>query len=81
MASMNVSLPEPMKDWVETRLSEGAFSNTSDYVRHLIRQDQERQQAIQTLQLSITEGVESGESSPVDFKAFKELMRSRTRES
>ena len=45
MATMNVSLPDPMKEWVETRLEDGKFSNTSDYVRHLIRKDQERTDA------------------------------------
>ena len=44
MATMNVSLPEQMKDWVEEQSKDGTFSNASDYVRHLIRQDRERQQ-------------------------------------
>jgi putative addiction module CopG family antidote len=39
MATMNVSLPDPMKEWVESRMKDGKFSNTSDYVRHLIRRD------------------------------------------
>lgn len=36
MATMNVSLPDQMKTWVEARLKDGSFSNTSDYVCHLI---------------------------------------------
>jgi len=35
MATMNVYLPDPMKDWVESRTHDGRFSNASDYVRHL----------------------------------------------
>ena len=77
MATMNVSLPDPMKTWVEARLKEGSFSNTSDYVRHLIRRDQERVQAIKSLQQAIDEGVKSGEPEPFDFKAFKAQMRER----
>ncbi len=46
MATMNVSLPGLMKAWIETRLKDGRFTNTSDYVRHLIHRDQERMQAI-----------------------------------
>ena len=75
MATMNVSLPDQMKTWIDARLEDGRFSNTSDYVRHLIRRDQERAQAIEALQQAIDEGVKSGEPEPFDFKAFKARMR------
>jgi len=77
MATMNVSLPDPMKTWIEARLKDGSFSNTSDYVRHLIRRDQERVQAIEALQQAIDGGVQSGMPEPFDFKAFKARMRER----
>jgi len=77
MATMNVSLPDQMKNWIDTRLEDGRFSNTSDYVRHLIRRDQERVQAIEAVQQAIDEGVQSGEPEPFDFKAFKAKMRER----
>ncbi|MGX0879701.1 antitoxin ParD1/3/4 [Roseovarius sp. MBR-154] len=77
MATMNVSLPDPMKNWIEVRLKDGSFSNTSDYVRHLIRRDQERAQAIEALQRGIDEGVKSGDPEPFNFKAFKARMRER----
>lgn len=77
MATMNVSLPDPMKSWVEERLHDGRFSNTSDYVRHLIRRDQEREEAIALLQRAIDAGVESGAPEPFDFAAFRSRMRSR----
>ena len=77
MATMNVSLPAPMKVWVESQTRQGRYSNTSDYVRDLIRKDQERQKAIQTLQVAITEGMESGEPQDFDAAAFKEQMHKR----
>ena len=77
MATMNVSLPAPMKTWVEAQLKDGKFSNTSDYVRHLIRRDQERVQAIAALQQAIDEGMKSGEPEPFDFRAFKARMRTQ----
>jgi antitoxin ParD1/3/4 len=77
MATMNVSLPDPMKLWVERQASGGRYSNTSDYVRDLIRKDQERQSAIATLQAAITEGTESGTAEPFDAAAFKLKMRER----
>lgn len=77
MATMNVSLPDPMKTWVEARLKDGSFSNTSDYVRHLIRRDQERAQAIDALQQAIDVGRKSGDPEPFEFKAFKVRMREK----
>lgn len=77
VATMNVSIPDPMKTWVEERTREGSFSNTSDYVRHLIRRDQERSQAMAQLQAAITEGLQSGEPRPFDAIAFKARMRSK----
>lgn len=75
MATMNVSLPEQMKDWVEAQSKDGTFSNASDYVRHLIRQDRERQQAIAELQAEITKGLESGPGQPFDLEEFLSEMR------
>lgn len=77
MATMNVSLPEPMKAWVERQTEGGRYGNTSDYVRDLIRKDQERRTAIDTLQAAITAGVQSGEPQPFDASAFKLRMRER----
>lgn len=62
MTTMNVSLPEEMKRWVEQQASSGRFGNSSDYVRDLIRRDQERQAKIAHLQALIDEGLESGVS-------------------
>jgi antitoxin ParD1/3/4 len=62
MATMNVSLPDAMKDWVEGRAQTGRYSNASDYVRDLIRRDQERAEKIAALQRLIEEGEASGVS-------------------
>lgn len=62
MATMNVSLPDPMKDWVEAQAKSGRYSNASDYVRDLIRRDQERADKLAELQELLTEGLESGVS-------------------
>lgn len=62
MATMNISLPDPMKDWVETQAQGGRYSNTSDYVRDLIRKDQDRTAKIAHMQRIIDEGFASGVS-------------------
>ncbi len=60
MATMNVSLPDPMKAWVEAQVQGGQYGNVSDYVRDLIRRDQQSREQITTLQAAITKGLESG---------------------
>jgi antitoxin ParD1/3/4 len=62
MGTMNVSLPEAMKSWVEAQARSGRYSNASDYVRDLVRRDQERAHRIAELQALISEGIESGVS-------------------
>jgi antitoxin ParD1/3/4 len=60
MATMNVSLPDPMKDWVEQQTKSGRYSNASDYVRDLIRRDQDREHKIAQMQALVSEGLASG---------------------
>lgn len=75
MATMNVSLPDPMKEWVEARAKTGRYSNASDYVRDLIRKDQDRQATLDELQTLVTEGMESGIAKPFDVETFVARMR------
>ncbi len=64
MATMNVSLPSEMKNWVEFQAqNSGRYTNTSDYVRDLIRKDQDTNIKIQQMQAMVTEGLESGKGS------------------
>lgn len=75
MGTMNISLPDPMKSWVENQSRSGRYANSSDYVRDLIRRDRLRMEAIATLQGAIDEGVASGPAQPLDREAFKARMR------
>jgi antitoxin ParD1/3/4 len=77
MATMNVSLPDQMKDWVEAQAKTGRYSNASDYVRDLIRRDQERREAVAEIQQAVDEAIASGAPEPFDFKSFKARMRER----
>ena len=78
MPTMNISLSEPLKDFVDTRVSEGGYSSTSDYMRHLIRQDQ-REKAADFLRQLIAEGLSSGPAEPLEPDHF-EKMRQRARD-
>ena len=74
MATMNISLPDPMRDWVQTQINNGQYASSSDYVRDLIRRDQERRDKIQALQAAITKGIESGEAKDFNVEDFKQRM-------
>lgn len=43
MATMNVSVPDRMRDWVQSRIDSGQYASVSDYIRDLIRRDQTQQ--------------------------------------
>ncbi|MCJ2123264.1 type II toxin-antitoxin system ParD family antitoxin [Methylobacterium sp. J-077] len=60
MVTLNVSLPEAMKDWVEAQAGTGRFGSASAYVRDLIRRDQEKSDGLAQLQTLIAEGFDSG---------------------
>lgn len=59
MATMNVSVPDPMKNWVQGQIETGKYANASDYVRNLIRRDQEK---VEVLRQALFEGIRSGVS-------------------
>lgn len=70
MATMNVSLPAPMKDWVEAQVATGRYANVSDFVRDLIRDAQERQDALEEFDRLI----ESAEASGVSDSTIDEIV-------
>tara|TARA_R110002051_G_scaffold23713_1_gene59518 strand:+ start:582 stop:827 length:246 start_codon:yes stop_codon:yes gene_type:complete len=63
MATMNISLPAPMKAWVEEQTRTGRYGNSSDVVRDLIRREQDRAGKIANMQRLIDEGRASGISA------------------
>ena len=75
MATMNLSLPVPMKEWVERQSRTGRYANASDDVRDLIRRNQDRQAAIAGLQQLVDKGLASGAPEPFDVEAFLKRKR------
>jgi antitoxin ParD1/3/4 len=70
MATMNISLPDKMKKWVEKRAATGEFGNVSDYMRDLVRRDQERVKQVAWLQAEIDKGLASG----ISDKSLDEVL-------
>lgn len=73
MAQMNISIPDQLKSWAEARVAEGRYSSTSDYVRDLVRRDQEHVGKLQRLQAAIDEGLASGVSERDPFEYLADL--------
>jgi antitoxin ParD1/3/4 len=80
MQTMNISLPDPMKEYVEERVSAGAYSSASEYVRELVRADQKRH-AKEQLEQILLNAVNSGdpfEVTPEMLKDIKLKLRARS---
>ena len=73
MAQVNISLPDALERWAEARVAEGRYASTSDYVRDLVRRDQEAEEARRRLQAAIDEGRASGISERDPFEYLDEL--------
>ena len=72
MATMNISLPDSLKDFVQERATSADYSNPSDYIRALIRQDKQRK-AEEQLEQALLEGLNSGPSIAIDDEFWKRL--------
>lgn len=78
MTSMNISLPESLRDYVEQQVASGGYGTASEYLRELIRQDQ-KQKAQERLEEMLLKGLESParEWTPEDVDYVKQAVRER----
>ena len=76
MSTMNVSLPEALKDFVENQVRARGYGTSSEYVRELIRKDRDRQR----LRGLLLEGAASPQAASADADYFDALRR-RVREA
>lgn len=72
MTTMNVSLPDSLKDFVDEQVARRNYGSTSEYIRELVRRDQERSQ----LRELLIDGVSSSVAVDVD-DAFLASLRAR----
>ena len=63
MSTMNISLPDDMKDWVDAQVRARGFMSASEFIRDLIRQQRED---IEELREKLLEGMNSGPGIPAD---------------
>ena len=74
METMNIALPESMKAFVQERVAQGGFSSVSEYIRDLIRADQQRRHE-ERIDALLLEGLASGTPLEVDEAYWEEKKR------
>lgn len=81
MATMNISLPDEMKAFIEAQIAKEGYASASEYLRALIR-DAQKRQAKQELEAKLLEGLQSpaGEMTDADWSALRERIYERSPE-
>ncbi len=74
MTTMNVSLPDELKSYVDRQVGDGAYGSTSEYVRDLIRRDKDRQE----LRRALLDGATSPLGPVADTSYFASLRRTHS---
>ncbi len=71
MATLNISMPDKLREFIECRVKTGEYQSASDYLRDLIRHDKEK------IDILLSEGLDSGESRPFDLANIKKKAKKK----
>ncbi|WP_448874220.1 ribbon-helix-helix domain-containing protein [Desulfobulbus propionicus] len=69
MATLNISMPDELRAFIEARVNTGEYQSASDYLRDLIRHDREETEQY------LIDGLESGNSKPLDMSALQKKAK------
>jgi antitoxin ParD1/3/4 len=69
-----ITLTDQQDDWIKAQIDAGRYTNDSEYIRDLIRREQERSAELDAIRAALMEGEASGEPQPFDALAFKQRM-------
>jgi antitoxin ParD1/3/4 len=78
MNTINISLPDSVKAYLEKQVASGNYNNISDYIWELIVQDQKRKTAKERLEELLLEALDSGEATPMtdlDWEQIRQTVR------
>lgn len=70
-----ITLTDQQDEWIKAQIDAGHYTNDSEYIRDLIRREQERSAEVDSIRAALIEGENSGEPKPFSASAFKERMR------
>jgi antitoxin ParD1/3/4 len=66
-----VTFTEQQDDWIKAQIEAGEFTNDSEYLRNLVRQDQSKNQDFISLKIKLQEGLDSG----ISTKTLPDIMK------
>ena len=69
-----ITLTDKQDAWIKAQIAAGHYTNDSEYIRDLIRREQERSAEIEAIRAALIEGEASGEPRSFDAGAFKQRM-------
>ena len=69
-----ISLTDKQVSWIKSQIKAGHYTNDSEYIRDLIRREQERSAEIDGIRAALIEGENTGEPRAFDAQAFKQRM-------
>jgi antitoxin ParD1/3/4 len=69
-----ITLTDQQDSWIKAQIQAGHYTNDSEYIRDLIRREQERTVQLDALRAALIEGENSGAPQPFDVQAFKARM-------
>jgi antitoxin ParD1/3/4 len=72
--SINISLPDTMRAYIEEQVAQGGYSSVSEYFRELVRQDQ-KQRAKERLETMLLEGLNSGDATEMTVKDWEDIRQ------
>lgn len=79
MHRKTITLTEQQDSWVKAQIESGHFGNDSEYIRDLIRRDQQAKERLAMLRKALAEGESSGDPKPLDISAIKAAGRERSK--
>ena len=74
-----ITLTTHQDEWIKAQVDAGRYTNDSEYIRDLIRREQEQTAEVEAIRAALIEGEASGEPQPFDIAAFNRRMRTKYR--
>lgn len=70
-----ITLTDQQDSWIKSQIDAGHYTNDSEFIRDLIRRDQERSAETEAIRAALIDGENSGEPETFTVAAFKQRMR------
>ena len=80
-SNLNLSVPPPLKKWIERRAKSGGFEDSGEFVRHLLREAWQEDEFDPDLEAKLLEGLDSGPATPMTKRDWSDLRTRVKRES